>query len=55
MNEDVTRISGFAVELSVDAMLESKNIEELKESYEDAKDALEGVFNSVKARIEYFG
>lgn len=52
MHEDVTRISGFSVSVAVDEMLDSVNEDQLKEAYQNAKDALEAVYNSMIAKLE---
>lgn len=52
MHEDVTRITGFAVEVSVDGMLESQTKAELEEAYLDAKEAVDAVYHSMIAKLE---
>lgn len=53
MNEDVTRISGFAAEIAIDEMLESTNMATLLNATEDAKSAIDAIFNSMEAKINY--
>lgn len=53
MNEDVTRVGGFAAKIAIDDMLNSVSMGALFNAAEDAKSAIDAIFRSMKAKFEY--
>jgi ribA/ribD-fused uncharacterized protein len=53
MNEDVTRVGGFAAKIAIDDMLNSVSMGALFNAAEDAKSAIDAIFNSMQAKFKY--
>lgn len=52
MDLDVTRIAVSQLELCVEDMQKATTTEELDKIMDDAKQALEGIYNACKIRLE---